>query len=526
MAIIIPTDINGYDKCMFIVKSGKYSGLKEDSFNYLRGKIDFLTESSILIADKCENYKPSIYVVDDEYIESIRTKKFFTEIETYAYISNLAYNVELTVCSGSNEYRTYSILKSNTIDHGISNPYTPSIVADLLSQHVIDEEDYIEKTLDNINSTLMVRPLFLEKLREANLKMLNMDDEVEDEEEYLDEIDVKEITKEVSEKIIGQEEAIKTIVTNIYYNQVLIDSLMEERRFDFSELDSRKVTMLIDGTTGTGKTAIVKEIASQLDLPIVISNANAFSETGYVGPTITDLLENLLAMTNYNLEEAERGIIVLDEIDKIASDKDRGYSQKRGVQEELLTFIGGGEYDIRIPHNRVAHFNTNKITFILMGAFTDIKDKKIKDNESSKIGFDTDNSKKERMYTITPEDYIDYGLMREFFGRIKVIANTKTYTKEDLKEILLTSKISPLKNFDKTVKMFGYDGIDYNDEFIDRVVDDAYDMNTGARGLQTVISGIQNLLLYDLVTEDYKDNLVNLEPSMIDEYKEKKKIKY
>ena len=128
----------------------------------------------------------------------------------------------------------------------------------------------------------------------------------------------------------------------------------------------------------------------------------------------------------------------------------------------------------------------------------------------------------------TPQDYIDYGLMREFLGRIKVLVSTKSYSKEDLTKILLTSSVSPLKNFEKNAKMFGYGGIDYNQEFINKIVEEAYEMKTGARGLQTVLSGIQNKLLMEMVTNNVNDEnkKMKLTEEALDEYKKAKVIKY
>ena len=157
--------------------------------------------------------------------------------------------------------------------------------------------------------------------------------------------DINEYIEFLSNKIVGQDQAIKTLVSNIYYNQLLIEKLSHDYYMDHAELDSRKVTILLDGPTGTGKTAILKDISYQLDLPITFCNANSFSETGYVGPSITDTLRKLYKLSSGNLAKAEKGIIVFDEIDKIASKLNTDKDMKKGVKEELLGFISGGVYD-------------------------------------------------------------------------------------------------------------------------------------------------------------------------------------
>ena len=136
-----------------------------------------------------------------------------------------------------------------------------------------------------------------------------------------------------------------------------------------------------------------------------------------------------------------------------------------------------------------------KLTFILSGAFTNLKERKIKENNTSKFGFTSElDSDRINEYEITSEDYVKEGLLREFFGRIKVITTTKTYSRDDLKNILLTSEISPLKSFEKTCIMFVYSGITYTDEFIDEICKEAYSMSTGARALQNLMSGIQDII--------------------------------
>ena len=140
------------------------------------------------------------------------------------------------------------------------------------------------------------------------------------------------------------------------------------------------------------------------------------------------------------------------------------------------------------------------------------------------LGFavNEEKSSDEVTYTITPQDYVDDGLSREFFGRGKVITCTNTYTYEDLKNILMNSTISPLKNFEKTVKMFGYSGISYTDEFIDALCNQALEMNTGARALQTLMSGVQNKLLIELINKTYDlDKPIELTPNLINDYNSK-----
>lgn len=414
------------------------------------------------------------------------------------------------------------------------------IAKDFLQRKLVFERKYSELNKNSINY-YEVKPkksdIYEYKLM-GMLDYMPVDDEVEKEKSKpsMNE-QAMNVINEIKEKIVGQDEAIITLVTNILYNQTLINELCSEYYYDPLELDSRKVGILIDGTTGTGKTAILKMISNKFDLPIVISNANSFSETGYVGPTITDLLRKLYLISGKKIEKAQRGIIVLDEIDKLASSSSiDGLDMKKGVQEELLGFIGGGEYDFPLEENKFSsetiHFDTSKLTFILSGAFTHLRERKIEEQEKKKnqIGFSlnkNDLEEENKTYIISAQDYVDEGIHREFFGRIKVLTCTKSYTFDDLKNIILNSTISPLKNVERTVKMYGYSGIVYDEDFIDEVCSQALEMQTGARALQTIMSGIQNRLLLGLFNQSYDlDKPIELTIDLLHEYNKSLVRKY
>lgn len=529
----------------FKVKAGDYKGYSNKEFNLIRGNVTFIYGNNHkMYISRIMNQDRFIYIFDNRDIKNIKETLGVDLVETYLYISKHALNTTLMpyeIGFITNSYRSMlapiGIRQVKSLINTEEKIYKQLYGKEMDKDNTEDKEIIVYK-LDaqsnqlrevNTNDLFATLP---DSLKEEKLK--NEENEVEKEEikeqkEIKEDINVVSVINQINAKIVGQEDAITSLVTNIYYNQCLMDELEKSDYIDEAELDSRKINILIDGSTGTGKTAMAKLIASKFDLPIVITNANSFSETGYVGPTITDMLKKLIKQANGDVKKAERGIIVLDEIDKIAVEKEHGHNMKKGVQEELLSFIGGGKYDIKM-HDQFGHnltFDTSKITFILMGAFTDIRESKIKENSTNKIGFgDTENRLNE--YSITPQDYIDYGLMREFFGRIKVLVSTKSYSKEDLMRILLSSEISPLKNFEKNAKMFGYDGITYEEEFINKVIEEAYEMKTGARALQTIMSGIQNELLLEMVTNNIEDEnkKIELDYKLLDSYKKAKVIKY
>ena len=335
-------------------------------------------------------------------------------------------------------------------------------------------------------------------------------------------IDVNKIISDIKGKIIGQDEAIESVVANIYANQRII----ETRNRDL--IATQKASILLDGPTGTGKTAILKEVADKLSLPIVVTSATSYSTTGYVGDTITDILGKLIEMADGNLELAQRGIVCIDEIDKLGGfSKEKEIVMRKGVQQELLAFISGGKYDVKLGGfmGKKVEFDTSNLTFICMGAFTDIRDQKIEEkNKNSKpMGFAVseinEETDEDKTYNISEQDYIEYGLEREFVGRFALLTSTKAYSKKDYKNILLKSTISPLKTFIEFAKSFGVEEVNYDDAFIDEVCNMAYELNFGARGLHQIISNLKNVLLLDIINGQSKTIILTNE--MLNKVKEK-----
>ena len=462
-----------------------------------------------------------IYIFDEEFVKKIQERYNIDRSGAYIKISKLVSTIKLDKQKKDN---TFVSIKSS-----YNSCYTEKDIIDMLN----GEEKQITTKKEPIAS-INIPPL-MSSIKSSTLKLQSMKEiqevKIEQRKNLLN-IDVVDVINKISKKIIGQENAITTLVANIYHNQRLIESLESEgKKLNSTELDSRKVAILLDGTTGTGKTAIEKEISESFGLPLVIENANSFSETGYVGPSITDILEKLLKEADGDLEIAQKGIVVLDEIDKIAETDQESRSMKLGVQKELLGFMSGAVYEVRTSQGLFApqiQFDTSKLTFILSGAFTSIKEAKIRQNNKKTLGFDIGGKdESDRTYTVDSQDYIDYGLMKEFFGRVKVIATTKTYSKEDLREILLKSEISPLKGFEKSCQMYGYPKVTYSVDFIDTIVEEAYKMETGARALQSLIQGIQDTMLMDLITKRFDVNKsVELTIDSLNKYKERRIRKY
>ena len=497
-----------------IVLDGVLKDKNESYFEIVEGDPDYvdLEISPTFTINKKSKSGYYMFIFENKYVEEYASKH---EISIDEAIEKIKKEASLHYFEFDKEdYRKLKIIRDSNIEYEEQDKKNNK-------KSIIMNSTYTTRRYP-FSKVLSSSEDYDEQIKEAKEKIKSVN---------IDNIDVKSIIDSISNKIIKQDKSIKTLVCNIYFNQKLIDSLSLDKENSNNELDSRKVAILLDGATGVGKTALAKEIAAKFKLPIVIENANSFSETGYVGATITDILENLLKKAKGDINLAQRGIVFLDEIDKIAKRNELdATSMKLGVQKELLGFMSGGTYELDLgmssllTSNKV-QFDTSKLTFIFAGAFTDMKDEKKEQNNKKYIGFNNIEENK-NTYSVDTEDYVNFGLMREFFGRIKVISHMKTYTKEDLKSILFKSTISPLKGLEKTCILFGATGIDYDDEFIDTVVEKAYDMGTNARALQSIMSSIQNILLYKLEIGEYLGEKVVLDKSLLDIIEKEKVIEY
>lgn len=300
---------------------------------------------------------------------------------------------------------------------------------------------------------------------------------------------------ELREKYVAQERPCEELLLNLCHNQRIIDEA--SKITDITERDNllrQKSVILLDGPTGTGKTSITTDIAEKLKVPFIEVSMPNYSAAGYKGDDLLDILERLYKKANGDVELAERGIVLLDEFDKIGLGATEHNDMKVGVQQQLLKFIEGNSYSVG---GGKADIDTSKISFVCSGAYTELRDKKL--SAKQRIGFSDEEQSEITEYTITPDDLTTHAkIMRELAARLKTSIHTDNYSKADLKRILLESPISPLVGFKSAVKMYGKT-LEIDEEAYDVIVDAAYELKTGVRGLETVMNSIKNMYLKDIM---------------------------
>lgn len=329
----------------------------------------------------------------------------------------------------------------------------------------------------------------------------------------------KEITDFLDQYVIGQGEAKRYLAVAVYNHYKRINSHIDD------DLDLEKSNILLVGQTGTGKTLLARSIAKMLDVPFTIVDATVLTEAGYVGEDVESILTRLLQEADYDVERAQRGIVFIDEIDKIARKSDNPSITRdvsgEGVQQAMLKLLEGSVVNVppqggrKHPEQRMIAVDTKNILFICGGAFEGI-DRKISQRLNTQVVGYGSNKKLEKLDRnnlikyIAPQDLRAYGLIPEIIGRLPVLTYLEALDKNALRSILTVPKNALIKQY---VKLFEMDGVKLKleDDVLDYIVDTAIEYKLGARGLRSICEAIMVDAMFETPSQTKKTLTIKLD---------------
>lgn len=318
-------------------------------------------------------------------------------------------------------------------------------------------------------------------------------------------VEIKEI---LDTYVIGQDEAKKTLAVSVYNHYKRINNLSVQ-----DDVELQKSNICLIGPTGSGKTLLAQTLAKILRVPFAIADATSLTEAGYVGEDVENILLKLIQAADYDMEMAQKGIIYIDEIDKIARKGDNASITRdvsgEGVQQALLKIVEGTVANVppqggrKHPHQEFIQIDTNNVLFILGGAFDGLE--KIIEHRVGKkgMGFNADvQTKQEKnqenmLKHLVPEDLLKFGLIPEFIGRVPMIVTLDSLDRDALIRILTEPKNALIKQYQRLLKMDDVE-LEFTEDSLIAIADRALERNTGARGLRAILEKTMNDIMYEV----------------------------